>query len=220
MAQSQVDPSKTIDADTWAVSLLVTATYALGHTLVAVEGLLGGTRKSVVAHYVPFTPPGTGPASKTQLLMGTSNGLSIQGQVKIKAAANRRTETVREKVGAPFSFKTWRVSRQRAFRALDRINIDSVRASAGVFVPRYHFRMLGQLTRVTPDTLAGINCANWSQMMLAEAGIMDQGGMLIDFPRTQALPGSRSAWMSGFLFGLGAVSSLVVAGSGALAQNE
>jgi hypothetical protein len=138
----------------------------------------------------------------------TTQGAVTRGQVKIKEVPGRRTATVRDKVGAKFASKSWKVTRKRAWWMLDRIDTDSLRGLSNLFVqiPRYNFRMLGQLSEVTPDTLAGINCANCSQMMLCEAGITDQGGLLIDFPRTQALPGSRSNWMTGFLAGLGLVA--------------
>lgn len=102
------------------------------------------------------------------------------------------------------------MTRQNAIRMLDRINIDSVRGLPGVFVPHYNFSMLSQLSEVTSETIAGINCANWSQMMLHETRITGQGGLVVDFPRTQSLPGSRSNWMAGFLVGLGAVAALAV----------
>lgn len=206
MAISQVDPTKTIDSDRWAVSLLVTTTFSLGHTLIAVEGLLQGVRKSVVAHYVPLRLPGMATATKSELLKGMTNGgVPIQGQVKIKTGA--RTASVKDLVGSPFSSKTWMVSRDSAFRVLDRINIDSLRGHSAAALQTYNFRMIGKFTEPTDDLVGGINCANWAQMMLREAGVTDQGGLLIDFPRTQTLNGSRSEWMLGLFVGLGATAA-------------
>ena len=200
MAYSQVDPRRIIDSENWAISLLVTRTHALGHTLIVVEGLDAGVRQSIVAHFVPYIPNrGDSRATKLDLLQGTTpQGAPIMGQVKIIKKPRRRTATVLEKVGSPFTSKSWTITRQNAFQALRRIHADSLRGHAGVVVPHYNFRLLGQLVQVTPDTVEGMNCANWSQSTLREAGIRGQGGLIIDFPRTQTLPGSRADWLNGF----------------------
>lgn len=99
MSYSQVDPSRIIDGDRWSVSLLVTRTYSLGHTLIAVEEVLGGIRKCEVAHYAPYTPPGLPRASKPELIKAvTSTGIMTKGHVIIKEVQGRRTATVRERL--------------------------------------------------------------------------------------------------------------------------
>jgi hypothetical protein len=213
MAFSQVDPTVIIDSDSWAISMLVTATYSMGHTLISIEGMLEGVRLHRVAHYVPFVAHGQARPSMAELLAGKTFQLTqIKGQVKIKDS-QRVTATIRDLVGSAFSGKTWKISRAVAQRVLRRIHDDSLRGlDLRAPTPRYDFRMVGQLKGLdspTSSVLAdGINCANWSQAMLIEAGIHDQGGLLIDFPRTQALAGSRSDWLTGLLIGLGAVDLL------------
>lgn len=212
MAFSQVNGALIIDSDHWAISLLLTTTFAMGHTLIAIEGMMDGVRMHRVAHYVPYVPGGARP-SMLELLLGVRTDLStIQGQVKIKDSP-RVTATIHDLVGGNFAGKSWTITRQTAQTVLRRIHDDSLKGQdLRNPTPRYDFRMVGML-KTTPyetsvDLTGGINCANWSQAMLRLAGVQDTGGMLIDFPRTQLLFGSRSQWLMGFLIMIGAVEQL------------
>jgi hypothetical protein len=185
----------------------------MGHTLISIEGMMEGVRMHRVAHYVPYAQPGGQRPSMPELLLGrTLNRNLIQGQVKIKDSP-RVTATIRDLVGADFSGKAWRITRPTAQTVLRRIHDDTLRGQDFRNpVARYDFRMIGQiktmLIETSTDLTGGINCANWSQAMLRLAGIGDTGGMLIDFPRTQLLFGTRSQWLVGFLIAVGAAMEL------------
>jgi hypothetical protein len=213
VAYSQVNGSLVIDSDHWAIGLLLTTTFSMGHTLISIEGMREGVRMHQVAHYVPYGQPGGPRPSLPELLSGVTFGLNlIQGQVKIKES-RRVTATIGDLVGANFSGKAWRITRATAQTVLRRIHDDTLRGQdLRNPVPRYDFRMIGQiktmLIETSTDLSGGINCANWSQAMLRLAGIRDTGGMLIDFPRTQLLFGTRSQWLVGFLITVGAAMEL------------
>lgn len=201
---SEVDASKSITTEKWAVSLLVTNTQTLGHTLVAVEGAVGAERFSLVADLVPLIRNRGGErATKFQLMIGEMKNKTIEGQIKIKTG-----KTVKEKVGSRFSYKTWLVPRADACKMIDRIESDAINTSHDVERSAYLFRLFGQLTELTEETVGGVNCANWSQKMLREAGITDQGGLILDFPLTQTLPGTRTAWLCGLMLAIAAAGHI------------
>jgi hypothetical protein len=213
MAFSQVDQSLLIDSQNWAISLLLTTTFTLGHTLIAVEGMDQGVRIHRVAHYVPYVPMGPRP-SLPELLSGYTTALQgIKGQVKIKDSP-RVTATIRDLVGAQFSGKAWRITPQVGRTVLRRIHDDVLRGQdLRNPTERYDFRMVGTLKLPIPETsadlLGGINCANWSQAMLRLAGIDDTGGAIIDLPRTQLLFGTRSQWLLGFMIAAGVSTQIL-----------
>lgn len=191
MIPSKLDPSVTLTESVGAISVLVTTDRSMGHSLVAIEYVQGGVYYNVVADLLPRPHPAvSGPASQSDLKLGSSGGHVLKSRIRVLDGATE----IREKVKRPFKSKTWARPVDSLNPALLQIGID---ASASTANPGYDpyasapyaYQFLGQPTMVAARRWSashGLNCGNWVRKILELAGVWDRGGLLIDIPRFQA----------------------------------
>ncbi|MCF1429286.1 MAG: hypothetical protein LPH19_15510 [Shewanella sp.] len=213
--RSQVDPSKIVSTDVPVVSLVVKTDGCLdfGHTIIVIELVNNIYIADFVIHEHHALLSRYRPKDYKKLMM--SGNLDAKVRVKVlpvPEVTNGESEnsTFSQKYGK-YSSKSWSVPWHITAKLLNKINFDAkFRADPSRFYSNYKYSLIGTLPGIIPvnKNKNSFNCANWAVMMLAEAGITNQGGMLIDFPSTLTLSGTQSGWRLGTLIGLGSIVAL------------
>ena len=213
--RSQVDPSKIVSTDVAVVALVVQTSGCLdfGHTDIVIELVNEIYIADFMIHEHHTLLRRYRPRDYKKLMM--SGDLDAKVRVKVlpvPEVTNGESENsiFSQKYGK-YSSKSWSVPWHMAAKLLNRIKFDAeFRVGSSRFYPYYKYSLIGTLPGIIPvnKNKNAINCANWAVMMLAEAGITNQGGMLIDFPPTLTLSGTQSGWRLGALIGLGSIVAL------------